>query len=104
MYRIAQSPIGQICLLTEVFLHYSQFFIKGNFVIGGVECTACPVYDLRVTFIPFVPCLYRHILLMWSLTLSGEVCTELHSLLLVRFVYSHESYDHSVLGDLNGTK
>ena len=25
----------------EFFLHYSQFFVKGNFVIGGVECT-CP--------------------------------------------------------------
>ena len=23
----------------EIFLHYSQFFIKGNFVIGRVECS-----------------------------------------------------------------
>ena len=22
----------------DIFLHYSQFFVKGNFVIGGVEC------------------------------------------------------------------
>ena len=23
----------------EILLRYSQFFIKGDFVIGGVECT-----------------------------------------------------------------
>ena len=23
----------------EVFLRYSRFFVKGDFVIGGVECT-----------------------------------------------------------------
>ena len=22
----------------EIYLHYSQFFIKGDFIIGGVEC------------------------------------------------------------------
>ena len=30
----------------EVFLHYSQFFIKGNFVIGGVECN-CKVKGIN---------------------------------------------------------
>ena len=24
----------------EVFLHYSQFFIKGHFIIGRVECNS----------------------------------------------------------------
>ena len=23
----------------EIFLHYSRFFVKGDFVIGGVECS-----------------------------------------------------------------
>ena len=28
----------------EVFLHYSQFFIKGDFVIGRVECMCRPMW------------------------------------------------------------
>ena len=32
----------------EIFLHYSQFFVKGDFVIGGVECNNCNFINLSV--------------------------------------------------------
>ena len=32
----------------EVFLHYSQFFIKGDFIIGGVECRYCIFEQLPI--------------------------------------------------------
>ena len=35
---------------TEVFLHYSQFFVKGNFIIDGVECRWCFVSGLCSVF------------------------------------------------------
>ena len=36
----------------EVFLHYSQFFVKGNFIIGGVECMLRIVHDVKWPKVP----------------------------------------------------
>ena len=55
----------------EVFLRYSQFFVKGNFVWGGVECTWASQHFTILLTAPWTPLAHNNLPTATYLTCRG---------------------------------
>ena len=72
----------------EVFLHYSQFFVKGNLVIGGVECIAW----IKWIRCPSPTYVNNHLYLLNLIGLQGSQVTE-HTVFETTHVNCHFEFE-----------